>query len=75
MSHVYLCSYLYYGALAARVEILKAKNGPFNHCILRGFSGMLTWTTKQLCHCLLIHFSLIQIVHRTIINWVLLFLR
>ena len=45
LHHVY--SYLHYGLLAARAEILKVSEGSSNPCILVGYHGRLNSFTRS----------------------------
>jgi len=42
MVHYFLFSYLHYGLLAARAEILKVSGDSGNPCILEGYEGIYT---------------------------------
>ncbi|KAK9165246.1 hypothetical protein Scep_000437 [Stephania cephalantha] len=45
--YLYVHSYLHYGLLAARAEILKAVEGPGNPCILNGYHGSYKYAGQK----------------------------
>jgi hypothetical protein len=46
----FFSSYLHYGLLAARAEVLKAGNGNgYSNCMLEGYQGMVVYFYFTLC--------------------------